>query len=146
MRNLIQKITPLILAGAGIVGCATSHPTQVLTEAIKPNPIISSSKTNDKGIDLKNEFFTESYKVTDNILLLTEVFLGESMLKKTKEGYEGVETHSYHTTPTEIFDRTYDEFCEAIDNGDKFLTEIETERFLDKVYEARYGMIWAEDE
>jgi len=147
MNTLIKKIAPLVLVGAGIFGmvrCATqpskiSTPTQ---EQIQSSPI----KKNDRWVDLKNGFSAESYKVHENILLVTEAYLGESMLIKTGENYEGIKTNKYHTTPTEVFDSTYDEFCRAIDNGDKFITEMETELFLNEIYTSMEKIIWLEEE
>jgi len=146
MKNLIQKIAPLVLATAGIVGCATYHPTQVLIEPVKQTPVISPSKINNQGIDLKNGFFAESYLTVDEVDLITQIALGEAILQKTDKGYKGIKTHSYHTTPSEIFDNTFDKFCGAIDNGDKFLTEMETEHFLDFLYDSMHKIIWVEDE
>jgi len=149
MKNLLQKIkkiAPLVLAGAGILGCATYPPEKPPIFPINQNPIVSQNKTN-YWVDLKNGFSAESYKVHDNVLLLTEVYLGESFFIKTEEGYEGVKTSKYHTTPTEVFDTTYDEFCRAIDNGgDKFLTEMETLFFIDRVYKSLYEVQWVEEE
>ncbi len=128
----MKKIAPLVFVGAGIFGCATQP-------QVKPSTLVPIREEVGKWIDLKNGFSAESYKVHDNILLLTEVFLGEVFLKKTDKGYEGIKTYSYHTTPTEKFDRTYDEFCETIDNGgDKFLTEMETLSFMNRVYQSIY--------
>ncbi len=133
MKNLIQKIAPLVLATAGIIGCVTTHnPTSILTEPVNPASVVSPSKVNERGIDLRNGFFAESYLVVDDINLITRIFLGETILKKTDNGYKRIRTNAYN--PPEIFDNTYDGFCKTIDNGDKFLTETETEYFLSRLY------------
>jgi len=148
MKNLIQKLAlaPLVLTAAGIIGCATSQPTQIATQPVNPTPIVSQSKANQKGIDLRNGFFAESYSVQDNINLITEAFFGEAILRKTEKGYTGIKTQIYHTTPSEKYDNKFDEFCRKIDNGDKFLGEMETEHFLDNFYDSIYSVIWIEDE
>lgn len=148
MKNLIQKLglAPLVLAAAGIVGCATYQPIQA-TEPAKSTPVVvPQTEKKSKGIDMRNGFFAESYSVTDNIDLLTQAFFGEAILVKTEKGYKGKKTMLYRTTPSEKFDAKYDEFCRKIDNGDKFLGEMETERFLDNFYDDMFKIIWVEDE
>jgi hypothetical protein len=147
MKNLTQKIGALVLAGAGLVGCAT-QPSPIPTQQENPAPIVSQIpiKPSQKGIDLRNGFYAESYSVQDNINLITEVFFGEAILKKTEKGYTGIKTQIYHTTPSEKYDNKFDEFCRKIDNGDRFLGEMETEHFLDNFYDDMFKIIWVEDE
>jgi len=148
MKNLMQKIAaPLILATAGVIGCVTpAHPSfEISLEPIKPSQVTISEKS--KGVDLKNGFFAESYSVFDDIHLITQVYLREVILKKTDKGYEGVKTNIYHTTPTEIYDGTFDLLCKDMDiNEDKFLKKTETQSFLDMTYNAMRKVIWVEDD
>ena len=147
MKNLFQKLklAPLVLA-AGIVGCVTPSPhLEIKVEPINPVQLIVPEKPN--WIDLRNGFNTESYSVFKDIHLMTQVYLKEAILKKTDNGYEGIKTHSYHTTPTKIYDGTFDLLCKDIDlNEDKLLKKTETNLFLDMVYNSMHKVIWIDSD
>ena len=162
MRNLIQKIgkriAPIVLAGAGIIGCAT-YPN-ALEDSVKSEPNVikpttrvypETSKNSKKNLkNLGNGYFARNYKSADIIDLINSVLLSEVILKKTDNGYVRINTRIYGSSKEEIWNSTFDQSCILADaNNDYILEEDEVKDLLDMTYEAiqkrNNEIIWVEE-
>lgn len=134
MKNLIKKLAPVFLAGALISGCTTVTSNFTIEETTTPNSF-SELKPRVKGIILGNGYFAESYRVFDDLDLITSYTVGEKFLQKTDKGYVGESTGNYLQS-ADVWNDFYDDICLFADtNGDNIITEKEIQTFLDLTYE-----------
>jgi len=151
MKNLIKKIVPVIaLAGAGLIGCATSPPVsdRNLQEPpriafVKPEPDYS------KLINLRNSYFASSYLAADIIDLEASAAVGEALIKKTDKGYERIPT--YYRASDKRWDDLFDFSCRLADaNKDNIIDDEEARNSLDLAYEVQeqrlHEIQWVEDD
>lgn len=142
MLKGIQRVAlPVILAGAGLIGCATYSPTLPKLQEKKSEPKIDFVAN--QGIDLGNGYHVESLEVAHEIDLLTALQKGEikAIVRKFEGNYKIEQlgqTSKYDTTPIEEWNNAYKEICDSVDNGDRLICESEIQRYLDK----KFGLKW----
>jgi len=113
MKNLIQKIAQVVLAG--IIAIA---------------PIYADNKT----VDLRNGYTAESYLAADELDLIASAKVREVILEKTDNGYAGRKTGIYLQSSS-IWNNVFDNVCESADKiPDKFITNKEAQDLLDSTY------------
>jgi len=118
MRNLIRKIAPFFLIG-----------------------MLAGPAYADKPIDLGNGFHVESLDVAREIDLLTSIQAEEikAIIRKVGRDYKIEQigqTSKYDATPIDQWNGFYNKTCKSIDNGDRFISEVKIQKYLDKLYNA----------
>ncbi len=144
MKNLIQKIAPIVLTIAGIIGCATYKPIlpENSTKPIAKPTMQLYSESKPKGIDLRNGYTVESYLTRDNLDLIASFWAGEVKLQRTDKGYVGKKTGRYLQSADE-WNNIFDNVCKLADKTpDKFITDIEVQDLLDSTYTTMREPIW----